>query len=83
MDAVTARDNNTDVGVKVILPATITGSPRFYSEAFQDAMAIVRSLGKPDLFVSFTCNPMWPEITASLNSGEKANDRPDLSARVF
>ena len=41
MDAVHAGDQN-DVGVKIILPSTIYGSPRFYSEAFQDAMAIVR-----------------------------------------
>ena len=45
MDAVHAGDHN-DVGVKIILPSTIYGSPRFYSEAFQDTMAIVRHLGK-------------------------------------
>ena len=43
MDAVHAGDNN-DVGVKIILPSTIYGSPRFNCEAFQDAMAIVRHL---------------------------------------
>ncbi|KAK3759177.1 hypothetical protein RRG08_028137 [Elysia crispata] len=82
MDAVHAGDQN-DVGVKIILPSTIYGSPRFYSEAFQDAMAIVRHLGKPDIFITFTCNPKWPEITAALNPGEKACDRPDLSCRIF
>ena len=48
MDAVHAGDHN-DVGVKIILPSTIYGSPRFYSETFQDVMVIVRHLGKPDL----------------------------------
>ncbi|GFR83015.1 hypothetical protein ElyMa_002378100 [Elysia marginata] len=66
MDAVQAGDFN-DVGVKVILPSTIYGSPRFYSEVFQDAMAIVRHLGKPDIFITFTGNPKWPEIISALN----------------
>jgi len=82
MDAVHSGDN-VNVGVKIILPPTIYGSPRFYSEAFQNAMAIVRQLGKPDLFITFTCNPKWPEISAVLNPGERPCDRPDLSCRVF
>ena len=36
-----------NAGVKIILPPTITGSPRFYVEKFQDAMAIARKFGKP------------------------------------
>ena len=75
--------DNVDVGIKVILPATIYGSPRFYSEAFQDAMAIVRYFGKPDIFITFTCNPKWSEITTALHPGEQTHDRPDLSCRVF
>ncbi|GFS22312.1 hypothetical protein ElyMa_005105000 [Elysia marginata] len=82
MDAVQAGDVN-DVGVKVILPSTIYGSQRFYSEAFQDAMAIVRYFGKPDIFITFTCNPKWPEIISALNPQEQACDRPDLSCRIF
>ncbi|GFR71486.1 ATP-dependent DNA helicase PIF1 [Elysia marginata] len=77
LDAVQAGDVN-EIGVKVILPSTIYGSPRFYSEAFQDAMAIVRHLGKPDIFITFTCNSKW-----SLNPQEQACDRPDLSCRIF
>ncbi|XP_072025233.1 uncharacterized protein [Amphiura filiformis] len=57
--------------------------PRFYAEAFQDAMAIVRHYGKPSLFVTFTCNPSWPEIKASLFQGERPSDRPDICVRVF
>ena len=48
-----------------------------------DAMAIVRTFGKPTLFVTITCNPKWPEITAALLPGQKPEDRPDLVARVF
>ena len=52
-------------------------------ELYQDAMSIIRSYGKPDLFITFTCNPKWPEITAELLNNQSASDRPDLCARVF
>ncbi|CAN1769842.1 hypothetical protein LINPERHAP1_LOCUS11421 [Linum perenne] len=39
-----------------------TGSPRYKYENFQDAMAICRTLGYPDLFITFTCNTNWPEV---------------------
>ena len=71
------------VGRKIILPPTITGSPRFYAEKFQDAMAIVRKFGKPTLFITMTCNPEWQEIKDSLNPGESAFDRPDITTCVF
>ena len=52
-------------------------------QLYQDSMAIVRKIGKPDLFVTFTCNPKWQEITDALLPGQQAKDRPDLIARVF
>ena len=44
-----SSDGPVNVGMKIILPATICGSPRFFSEAYQDAMSIVRQLRKLDL----------------------------------
>ena len=82
LDAVSMGDGN-DIGRKIILPPTITGSPRWYAERFQDAMTMVREFGKPDYFLTFTCNPTWKEIKESLKSGENVYDRPDVSARVF
>ena len=83
-DAVTAGDDaGVTVGSRVILPATFIGSPRSMIELYQDAMAIARKYGKPDLFVTFTCNPSWVEITRELMDGQTAADRPDLVARVF
>lgn len=52
-------------------------------QIYQDAMAVVRKYGKPDLFITFTCNPGWPEITSNLGRRVNASDRPDLVARVF
>jgi hypothetical protein len=75
--------NAAAFGSKFILPATYIGSPRYMSGLYQDAMAIVRHYGFPDLFVTFTCNPNWPEIQRELKPGQTASDRPDLVSRVF
>ncbi|CAN0446585.1 unnamed protein product, partial [Scytosiphon promiscuus] len=33
------------------------GRPRYMVQQYQDVIAIVREYGKPDMFVTFTCNP--------------------------
>lgn len=51
---------------------------------YQDAMAIVgKIVGKPDLFITMTCNLHWKEIQENLLNGQQPSDRPDLIARVF
>jgi hypothetical protein len=71
------------VGIPVILPATFTGSPRDLHGRYQDAMAVVRKHGKPDLFITFTCNPRHPDIMDNLLPHQQPQDRPDIVARVF
>ena len=54
------RSNNSDmssIGRRVILPSTFIGDPRFLAQLCQDAISLVRGFGKPNLFVTFTCNP--------------------------
>lgn len=46
-------------------------------------MALVRRYGKPELFITFTCNPRWDEISNVLHPGQAANDRQDIVNRVF
>lgn len=70
-------------GVPVILPSSFGGSPRSMHQNYQDAMAIVGKYGKPDLFLTYTCNPKSREIVENLSNGERAEYRPDLVARVF
>ena len=83
-DAVSLGDNDMSVvGRRVILPSSFTGGPRHMQKLYQDSMSIARRLGKPDLFVTVTCNPKWREIRGALLAGQTAADRPDLSARVF
>ncbi|KAH7702762.1 hypothetical protein AAVH_28820, partial [Aphelenchoides avenae] len=62
-----AVEQNANVGTAVILPASFIGSPRFWRNNFEDAMAIMRAHGVPDIFVTMTCNASWPEITDVIN----------------
>jgi hypothetical protein len=62
------------VGQQVILPSSFTGSPRYMHEKNQNAMTYVRKFGRPDLFITFTCNPEWPEIKNELFQGQKSFD---------
>ena len=52
-------------------------------QRYHDAMSIVVKTGKPDLFITFTCNPKWKEIKECLYPGQQPHDRPDILARVF
>ena len=61
-DALAQDSQDTDLGRAVILPSSFTGGPRYMHEKTQDAMTYVGKYGRPDLFITFTCNPSWPEI---------------------
>ncbi|GBP20843.1 hypothetical protein EVAR_80660_1 [Eumeta japonica] len=54
-----------------------------FHEKTQDAMTYVRNYGRPDLFITFTCNPEWPEIKAKLLPGQRSFDHHDIISRVF
>jgi hypothetical protein len=86
MDAILRGDSNPlTIGKRVVLPSTFVGGPRYMAQNYQDAMAICRWVGYPDLFITFTCNPKWQEIGLFLDSipGQKTEDRPHIVARVF
>lgn len=78
-----ANINPLNIGQQVILPSTFTGSPRYLHEKTQDAMTYVRHHGRPDLFITMTCNPEWPEIRHELYVGQNPHDRHDIISRVF
>jgi hypothetical protein len=77
------HDNLANIGRMVVLPSSFIGGPRHMHQLYQDAMALVRKHGKPDLFITITSNPKWPEVTAELLPGQSASDRPDIVERVF
>ncbi|GBN05713.1 hypothetical protein AVEN_207660-1 [Araneus ventricosus] len=50
---------------------------------YKVAMAMVRKFGRPDLFVTFTCNLTWVDISNVLEGPQRPEDRPDIVVRVF
>ncbi|XP_021991204.1 uncharacterized protein LOC110887959 [Helianthus annuus] len=73
-----------DTGKAVILPSSFTGGARFMQQNYLDAMALCKSFGYPDFFITITCNPKWPEVKRFLkDSTIKAEDRPDILCRLF
>ena len=59
------------------------GLDRDMQKRFLNAMAIVQHYGKPEYFITMTCNPYWEEITSNLEVGQTLQDRPDLVSRVY
>ncbi|OMP11284.1 DNA helicase PIF1, ATP-dependent [Corchorus olitorius] len=85
-DVVAVEDlQGSRIGARIILPPSFIPGPRYLFKKYQDAMAICRFHGYPSLFITFTCNPKWPEITDALKAvkGQKPHDRPDIVSRVF
>ncbi|KAH1069241.1 hypothetical protein GYH30_006728 [Glycine max] len=79
----TGSSKGSSKGKRVILPSTFVGSPRYMDQLYFDGMAICNHVGSPNLFITLTCNPNWPEIRivlAPLNL--KPTDRPDLISRL-
>ncbi|KAK9050036.1 hypothetical protein SSX86_030995 [Deinandra increscens subsp. villosa] len=74
----------SSIGQRVVLPSSFTGGARFMMQNFLDAMALCKWYGYPDLFITITCNPRWPEIIRFLlDKTIKPEDRPDILCRLF
>ncbi|XP_058732927.1 uncharacterized protein LOC131604509 [Vicia villosa] len=71
-------------GKRVVLPSSFVGGKRCMDQLYFDGMAISSRLGFPDLFITFTWNPTWPEIIRALSeTGLQPHDRPDIITKVF
>ncbi|GJT67445.1 DNA helicase [Tanacetum coccineum] len=85
-DAVSRGDREgIQAGSMVMLPRTFTGGPRYMYSHYLDALAICRSLGNPQYFITFTCNVKWPEIKRYMarHPGLTPSDIADIVCRVF
>ena len=78
-----AQEHGLRLGNLVILPAMLVGSPCYERQKYYDALTIVRKFGRPDLFITFTCNLSRPEIKQQLQSYQDVSARPDTVSRVF
>jgi hypothetical protein len=67
----------------MILPSSFQGGECAMGQLYQDAMARVRKFHKSNLFVIFTCNPKWKEITYALLPRQTTKDRPELVTHIF
>ncbi|GJV34363.1 DNA helicase [Tanacetum coccineum] len=72
-------------GSIILSPSTFTRGPRYVYSHYLDALAICRSLGNPQFFITFTCNVKWPKIKryASRYPRLTLADRADIVCRVF
>ncbi|XP_022007740.1 uncharacterized protein LOC110907007 [Helianthus annuus] len=78
------ENNASSCGKPILLPSSFTGGSRYMMQKYLDAMAICKSVGYPDLFITVTCNPNWPEIYRCLHDKAlNAEDRPDIISRLF
>ncbi|GKB97097.1 DNA helicase [Tanacetum coccineum] len=68
------------VGSKIMLQSTFTGGPRYMYNHYLDALAICRSLGNSQFFITFTCNVKWPEFKRYMAQYSELTptDRPDI-----
>jgi len=47
-------------------------------------MTTCKHFGFPDLFITFTCNPKWPEITRFVKERNlNSEDMPDIIRRIY
>ena len=81
---------NRQPGKPKILASSFTSGPRYMKQNYEDAMAMVTEFGKPDFFVTYTCNPSHPDIVSNLGNNPTdtradltASDRPDVVVATF
>ena len=86
-DVIERGDTRTEqVGKRIIVPSSYTGGRRNKAQNLQDAFAICRWAGYPDLFITFTCNAKCTKIQYMLDEaggGLNPAARPDIVDRVF
>ncbi|KAL5130954.1 hypothetical protein HKD37_12G033934 [Glycine soja] len=71
-------------GNRILMPSSFTSGARYLMQNYQDAMAISNWAGFPDIFITFTCNLKWPELSRYVqNLAFKPEDRPDIVAHIF
>ena len=73
----------SETGRRIVLPKNFPGSDRDVQARYLDATTLVQRYGKPDYFITMTCNPYWDEITQELLPGQTAQDRAEIVIRVY
>uniref|UniRef100_A0A1I7UWB0 Helitron_like_N domain-containing protein n=1 Tax=Caenorhabditis tropicalis TaxID=1561998 RepID=A0A1I7UWB0_9PELO len=72
------------LGMLVTMPSTVPGTSKYQKELVMSAVTISNTLGNPHLFITFTGNPMWPEIKRECAANKcDWSDIPEVVNRVF
>ena len=67
VDSLHAGEGRVEVvGKRIVMPSSFIGGPRDMRRQYMDAMALVQKFGKPDIFLTMTCNPNWDGIKNEL-----------------
>ena len=66
-DAAVQGNPSTSTGRRIVLPSTFQGGDKFMNELYHDAIEIWKTYGYLDVFITFTCNSKWLEITRAVN----------------
>jgi len=84
-DASDAGDNDlSNKGKSCIIPPSFTGGPAYMQQNYLDAMGTCKHFGFPDVFITFTCNPKWPEITRFVKERKlNVENRPDIICKIY
>lgn len=71
-------------GKRIYIPSSYTGGTRYMLQHYLDAMATCKYYGFPDLFITFTCNPKWPEMTRFCERHDLTpEDKADIGCKLF
>jgi hypothetical protein len=73
----------SSVGHKIVLLSSFTSRPCYMHRNLQNALTLLCIFGSSNLFVTFTANPAWLEVSEALLPGQVASDRPDIVACIF
>ena len=72
------------LGCLVTTPSSVPGTSKYQRELVMSAVKVANELGPPDLFITFTGNPEWPEIKRACEQRKCTwADLPDFVNRVF
>ncbi len=52
-------------------------------QLYQNLIVLIKYFNKSDLFITFTANPRWKEITDTLFFNQIYINRPDIIIRIF
>jgi len=60
------KNNPSTMGKRIVLPSSFNGGTYYKFHNYQDVMTIGSWVGYSDLFITFTYNQKWPEISRTI-----------------